>query len=727
MARSISSLVTLIALVAVTIGGQTRRQQPRPVQPPANAQSLVLKSIKNKKLAAAFFSGALPEPARKPQGKPDEVAKALAKTIAAGNDQSTPALLTAIMTAGFGIRDSDGGITQTVQPGQGLVFDAWEIAAMAKMYGERRTVELSYLCDAIRAIPELKQAPLEKIIIAGIRKQSSSEHPELRFWARFIVELGKHAAEPYDLLNPAHDKRIRIDAVQNALILRRLMGDIYALGGKPSQQAKVNYAHAPQQQPCRQSDMESIMNDLEATLSTYGFGELMSWIKQKIGGTAGELFEKYGKFANIANIILAYAKFLATYAALETEITIDNPPLERVKTAGSGYTRNLTAKVSMNIGKWQQVNCFRWLLNYGTGLDFSLMNDGPLEGVTVNWHIIQGGFADFYHTGDRSQQIVQFKGTGPRIQDAGTYAGIEGKPGTAVGNATSTKTDAQGNARIILEGAHRRSHVPAPQTEVMKSAVVMTTVKVKGGEIKGDAVDLLGHLLGGALTIPAELLYRTDWASTATIDVPVRDWETCESNAWEGTIKYSKHFDNTTVDDGEKGRSETIEKEDFTAIITFGGERINAARVVDVINANVVTHATYYQKYTSRGKRACNTQSDRITDLSGDTQSSHSVAVHLQPDGRYRVSYQVPDVSVEGQHVTRWWLEGDCRNPFMDKSGGGQSLMSRGIGAHPVEIEGALDPKNPHVIKDSKTEKVERNGGTMTITVEWDLKRCNTR
>jgi hypothetical protein len=198
MFRSIVSLATLIVLTVIQfqIDGQTRRPPARPAQPPANAQSLVVKSAKNEKLAAAFHTGQLPEPSRKPQGKPDEVAASLAKTIAAGDDQSMPALLTAILTAGFGIRDSDGGVTQTVQPGQGLIFDVWEIAAMAKMFGERRTVELSYLCDAFRAIPELKQAPLEKIIINGIRKQSSSEQPELRFWARFIVELGKRSAEP---------------------------------------------------------------------------------------------------------------------------------------------------------------------------------------------------------------------------------------------------------------------------------------------------------------------------------------------------------------------------------------------------------------------------------------------------------------------------------------------------------------------------------------------------
>ena len=734
MFRSIVSLATLIALVVVQFpaGGQTRRPPARPAQPPA--QSAALKSVKNEKLAAAFHTGQLPEPSRKPQGKPDEVAASLAKTIAAGDDQSMPALLTAILTAGFGIRDSDGGVTQTVQPGQGLIFDAWEIAAMAKMFGERRTVELSYLCDAFRAIPELKQAPLEKIIINGIRKQSSSEQPELRFWARFIVELGKRSAEPYDLLKAADDKRVRIDAIQNALILRRLMGDLHAVGQRAKQalkrsdqanrETKVAYAHAPQQQPCRQSDIESIVNDLEATLSTWGFGELMGWIHEKIGGTAGELFEKYGKFINVANIILAYAKFIATYAALETEITIENPPLVRIKTRGSGYPRNLTAKVTMNIGKWQQVNCFRWLLNYGTGMDFSLMNDGPIEGAVVNWHITEGGFADYYHSGDRSAQLVQFKGTGPRIQDAGTSAGIGS---TAVGNLTSTKTDAEGKANIILEGAYRPKDIPPPHNEVMKKAVVMTTVKIKGGDIKGDAVDILGHLLGGALTIPAELLYRTDWASTATLEVPVRDWETCESNAWQGTITYKQEFNNTIVRDTESGRSETTQKEDYIATITFGGERINAAGVVNVLNANVVTHASYYEHYSTRGKRTCNKQGDRTMDLKGDTQSSHSAAVQLLGDDRYRLNYQVPTVSVEGSLTSRWWLEGDCRNPFMAKSGGSTSLMSRGIGVHHLEIEGVIDRNNPRVIKGTKTEKVERNGGTMTITVEWDISHCDAQ
>lgn len=124
----LSALIAAVTLIAVQlpIASQT-------------VQSLVLKPRTNEKLAAAFNSGRLPEPSRKPSGTPDQVAAALAKSVAAGDDQSIPALLTALMTAGFGIRDSDGAVTQTVEPGQGLIFEAWEIASMAKMYGERRT------------------------------------------------------------------------------------------------------------------------------------------------------------------------------------------------------------------------------------------------------------------------------------------------------------------------------------------------------------------------------------------------------------------------------------------------------------------------------------------------------------------------------------------------------------------------------------------------------------
>ena len=700
--------IALLALISLQLplGGQTRRQQPA-----RTPQSTVFTSIKNEHLAAPFYSGQLPEPMRKPEGKPDEVAAALAKRVAAGDDQSVPALLTALMTAGFGIRDNDGGVTQTVQPGQGLIFEAWEVAAMAKMYGERRTVELSYLTDAIKSIPELKQAPLEKILIDGIRRQAVSEQPELRFWARFIVELGRQSEQPYNLLAAGDNKSIRIDAIQNALILRRVLGDIYTLGQRSEQalrRNKIAYAHAPQTQPCTLSDMESTVADIRATAMTTAFGELMSWVQEKIQGSAGNLFGSYGKFANIANILLAYAKFIATYAALETEITVDNPPLVRNTNTSPGQRRQLTAKVKMNIGKAQQVNCFRWLLNAGTGLDFNLMNDGPIPGVEVTWRLISGGAADFYHSGDRSQQIVVFAGTGPRIQDAGTYAGIPGKGGTPVGNLTRTKTDAQGNARIILEGASRRNYVPAPHIPVMKTAVVMTTVKLKGGDLKGDAVDVVGHVSGGMIslgkkeglggaaggmfTLPLELLYRTDWASTATIEVPVKDWESCDKG-WYGTISYSEEWE------GKPQGLQKVSSKSHHETIEVKGDSSIAHGEVTTTNiyegrANVANACLMFRRHFG----------------SGSGQREATVRVLLDESGGYKLFVSAPPMDV----ITKYEISACGHGGRQDQFG---SKPSAGFGVAVNSIEGRLDPAKPGEISGSADI-------SKSIKLTWNLKRC---
>ena len=688
MQSKLLSVFTLIAIVALQLpaGGQTSRR------PARNEPSSVFKSVRNDKLAAAFETGQLPEPLRKPEGKPDEVAAVLAKTIAIGDDRSTPALLTAIMTAGFGIRDNDGGLTQTVQPGQGLVFEAWEIAAMAKMYGELRTVELAYLSEGLKAIPELKDAPLETIIINGIRKQANGEHPELRFWARFIVELGKQSSQPYDLLNPAHDKRVRLDAIQHALILRRLMGDLYSLGQRSEQALKrVQYAHAPQSQPCRLSEMEAIIEDLRATITTTAFGEMMSFLERKLQDSSGELFKKYGKFIKLANILLAYAKFIATYAALETEITVENPPLVRNTDVRPGERRKLVAKVSMNIGKAQQVNCFRWLLNAGTGMDFNLMNDGPLEGVEVTWHLAGGGTADFYHSGDREQRIVWFAGTGPRIQDAGTYAGIPGKGGTPVGNLTRTKTDAQGDAHILLEGASRRSYIPAPRVPVMKQAVVRTTVKLKGGDIKGDAVDLVGQM-GSLLTLPAELLYRTDWASTATIEVPVKDWEPCDGG-WYGTITYTEKTEKSSaIGSSSRSHNESIEVKGNESIAEA---EVNSFDIYEPPRPNVRNSCQMFRRHFWTGSESRKATVRVLPDEVGDGYKLFVTAPAIQITKRFEISA--------------------CGHGNKTDQSGSETEKSYGLSAS--GIEGKFNSNNRSEI--SGTANV-----STSATLTWNLKRC---
>ena len=712
-------------------GGQTRQPRsgtPRSQQPQDSATTILTSS--GGAMGKAFKAGTLPDALPKPAGSDDEVAATLAKLVSARDEQSVAALLTAITTAGFVVRGENGTVKQTIQPGQGLSFEAWEVAAMAKMYGEGRSVELTSFADALRSIPELKQAPLEKILLDGIRKHAQGERPELRFWARFIVELGRHADEPYDLLDGAKAESVRLDTIQAALLLRRLVGDFYASGQRSQQgiktlgdtselrsarlsqratsEVRLAHAEAAQTQPCRLSDVESTVADGRATILTTAFSELMSIAEKKVGGSAGELFGNYGKFVNIANILLAYAKFIATYAALETEISVENPPLVRNTDVKAGQRRQLIAKVSMNIGKWQQVNCIRWLLNAGTGMDFNLLNDGPLEGVEVNWHLTEGGGADFYSSGDRSRQIVWFVGTGPRIQDAGTYAGAAGRPGTQVGILTRTKTDAQGKARVLLEGASRRNYIPAPHIPVMKQAVVMTTVKLKGGDIKGDAVDIAGHVFGGMIslgkkegfsgsaggmfTLPLELLYRTDWASTARVEVPVKDWESCDGG-WYGTVTYAENWQ------GKPHGLQKVQSKSHHEVIDVKGNTSLAQGDVTTTDiyegrANVANSCLMFRRHFGKGTGRREAQ----------------VRVLLDGSGGYKLFVNAPAMEV----ITKYELSACGHGGRQDQYG---SETGNDFGVAVNGVEGSIDPAKPDEISGSAEI-------SDSIKLTWNLRRC---
>jgi hypothetical protein len=495
--------LVLISLVInqLPAGGQTRRAgvpsgKPQTPAKPSTVESradgkptALLSSAKNEKMAAPFNNGKLPEPLRKPAGGIDEMAAALAKQVRARDESSVPALLAAILTSGFGLRDRDGSVLQTVQPGQGLVFDAWEVAATAKMYGEGRSVQLTYLTDGLKSIPELKSVPLESVLLEGIRKHAQGEQPLLRFWARFIVELGRQQDEPYDILKGADPKGVRLDAVQSALILRRLIGDFYALGQSEKQASRALDKFKNPLYRYRLAQDGGLNPHFvrasfwEGSSASASMARRITAIEKKKGaqpceGLGGDPVQdvlateltnvwglffgntKLGKAASIANIVLAYAKFIAAYAALETEITIDSQPLIRTTNSTPGRGKHkLTATVRMNVGKWDQINCYRSALNFFTGLDFNLLDDGPLEGVEVNWHLDAGGAHDFSdnRTGvTGKEQIIGFVNQGPRIQDAGAYAGIPGKPGTPVGNSTRTKTDKEGKAQVEIQGSPKK-------------------------------------------------------------------------------------------------------------------------------------------------------------------------------------------------------------------------------------------------------------------------------
>ena len=80
------------------------------------------------------------------------------------------------------------------------------------MYGEGRMVDLVYLCTGLKSIPELKDAPLEKILVDGIRNHTQDSKSPLHFWARFSSSSwDRQRDEPSDMLVDADPKNVRFD------------------------------------------------------------------------------------------------------------------------------------------------------------------------------------------------------------------------------------------------------------------------------------------------------------------------------------------------------------------------------------------------------------------------------------------------------------------------------------------------------------------------------------
>ena len=731
-------------------------------------------------MAEAFESGKLPEPARLPAGSVDEQAAGLAKAVSKADSSSTAAFYAAVLASGYGVRDPDGGVLRTVEPGQGLVFRAGEVAALAKMYGERRMVDLAYLCAGLKSIPELKEVPLEQILLEGIRKHAQDGKSPLHFWARFIVELGRQRDEPSDMLGDTDPKNVRLDAIQAVFILRRLAGDFYGFARSEQQAsgrleaqpgiARALGADARRHSPLfiraalhdaasrrlvRAGAMEALgptqrrsacaellegdgptAQDATAIIITTGWEKLLAYLHaQDIIG------DRYAKFVKTFNILSAYAKFIVTYAMLETEISIKDPPLVRTTTTMPGGERRLIAKVNMNTGGFQDINCFRTALNVFTGLDVSLLKDGPMEGVEVNWHLIEGV----------SQGIVGFKNEGPRIQDPGAYAGIPGKGGTPVSAIPRTKTDGSGIGSICLQGKPHVPYVGQPRTPVIKRAVVMTTIKIKPGQIKGDAVDVAGQALAGIpglLTLPLELLYRSDWASTARLDVYVKDWQKCNRD-WFGKITIALKFHETkdNMPAGPEGwnlshTTEVIKEFEYKFTLTGEADTSQGFQNGYFADALVTINDSTIQVSKQREVGFCDTggrypRGGKITVKVNGT-STYTNSRVKTADGTVRATVYIAQRGAAGYNIliepspspipgTEEWKKTfffpQC--PLWEKV---RSEVDEAPRPSPfylprIEFLATFDPNNTGVVYGSLTEKDPRGG---TITYTWDLQKCST-
>lgn len=765
-------LVFIVTANAVGVFAQTRRTA-KPVKAAAASENVSygLASDETKpELSEAWNSGQLPAPLAVRSTDGDVAIGELAAKIKAGNSESTPALLTALQQAGFFVTNKDGSVLLAPDDGkgQGLVINGWEVASVIKMYGTKKTVSVTELDATLKTIANFREINAASMMMNGVRANAENrENKYLRAWARLIIELGGSEESAAGLAaegNSAGEERI--NAIQHLLLFRRLYGDISAVAQRfrmraamPGIGENIESVRRPRfygamehsidaepvavpdeaAVPCKMDGNAPTIMDASATIIGTGYGELMGYLTDAFEGTpTGTMLEKVGMAQAVANVILVYAKFIQTYAALEVKISLQgDPPLVRTKNAAAGERKNLKADVRMNIGNWQMYNCIRTAMNLTAGIDFATLNDGPIGDIGVTWSLAQGSAKDTYSNRDginqSGEQIVGFTQGGPRFQDAGTKAGPGGN-GIQVGNARYTKTDGNGVAQIMLEGSPQKNHKSSRSRPVMKNAIVYTTIRMKAGEIKGDMVDVMGQAIGGVaglISMPAELLYRVSWFAAGELNVPVKDWEDCDGG-WTGSITAVTRYRKEEPSRSSGNLTEAIQhkewNEKWTINLTGDQDRsggfVNgyfAKGMAEFSQTNYARNFYAQSMCSDKGRgivrgsktetftRKDSAKGEVLTTLyitAGTTSGilTASFGDEITGPTTYDRKYDGP-CPLENFTNTKFETS---KNPFQHRP---QSLN--------LDIE--IDPKNPEVLQGSKTV---RNSDGSETTYTWSLTLC---
>ena len=149
-------VIWLLLTAPVGLLSQPPTKPANPADPKGPAQTLVpLEPTKRSRLlSSAWSSGKLPAPMTSPridgedqagaivmQNVQHAKAAAFATSIAGGDESSMPAVVGAMLQAGFAISNADGTKQQWTGR-QGLAIPDYQIAAMAKQYGQGQSVSI---------------------------------------------------------------------------------------------------------------------------------------------------------------------------------------------------------------------------------------------------------------------------------------------------------------------------------------------------------------------------------------------------------------------------------------------------------------------------------------------------------------------------------------------------------------------------------------------------------
>jgi len=616
-------------------------------------------------------------------------------------------------------------VMQTTENGQGMVLASWQVAAAAKLYGEDYGVTLAHLSNSFtQTVPALKNIPIADAILDGIRKAAKSNHTAVRFWAQFIVALGKQSAAPYDLLTQVDPAKTRLDAIQVAFILSRLSGDFAVI-------EKRTAGHHPKlrnesfQSPCGASDVEDLINDYSALAETTLFGIIM----ERLGGGAG----KYGKAAGLANVVLTVFKFIVSYASLEVEITMDGDKLIRTKNTTPGERRLLTATLKMDTGKWDMINCFRSNLNE-VGLDVDIPKNGPLAGVNVVWVVVLGG--DSRGWLGTVEDMLNIFGGETSYGDGLVF--FDAVPGA---NRSPAKqiTNKAGVSQIYVVGTPQETDLSKRKLfEVDKGAGVRVDVQLKPMrivdttqavsniiDIAQDALSFLtGDYLGGVVDTAAETLYRSNWYGSQPFYFIVKDWEPCKGQ-WIGTITYTTTLKDVGSAEDFRTRRTWNDEASYEGTAQLDGRTDNHGAPMVRVTAKAHERSERF----STGKVGCFYAGTKIRELNGsETVDTSGFYVLMNPrSGQYNVSFPAILVSASGFDSNDAVVKGHCNNPYNKDFNQVDKIERYQLSDDaPVLIgRGRIDPAKPDEFSGTETAEHDTPRGHKTVTIKWDLRRCS--
>jgi hypothetical protein len=473
-------------------------------------------------------SDALPPPA------PATSPRAMAVQVLAGGETGLAALLGAVSASGIWVRDGmldDPVVVEAVEPAQGMTLEAGEVLASMDLVERGGSMSLQELADAIdpQLVPVFgSEGPgAVEVMLGDLATAADSSVSTVKFWARFVVELGRQAEHGYDLLARIDLDKAQLNAVQATLLLTRLGGGLAAIGAvngvvAPSAEvqessflggaALTSLTHTILRQagnPCDRLFVNPGVDLMGGLVGSNLMQQAWGWFMESQTDLISA--ENVGRSYQAANAILALVKLLMYLAAFKMTVEVEGgPPLVRTKTTRAGERRTLTATLRYDTGDAAYLNCFRPYLN-AAGVDLNLPPDGPIADTSVEWSFLEG------------DDLVRY------------YSLRQG------GNAVVTTTGSDGKTRTGIEGIPQDYVIPGSAPPIDKWAFILVNPILVTPGVWNDLMSAIGTMLSGIGALPfitvSELAMRgfggffarkyevpvTDWARDLKIDAMI-DW-----------------------------------------------------------------------------------------------------------------------------------------------------------------------------------------------------------